>query len=173
MTHEHTHEVDVLMANRWQKEDKAVLVDVREQAEHKYERIEGSLLMPISLFEPALLPKEGKLIFYCQFDGRSKEAVRRFLAFGGKEGYSLKGGLEAWKGASLPTIGEKDAIQEIPSRAKVILGILIAAGSILTLFHSSVFLLLPLAVAAALIYDGWKDNHWISKNYIRLFSRKK
>lgn len=82
-----------------------LLVDVREPAEFAVERIHGALNLPLSTFDPALLPDAGDklIVFSCAGGKRSAMAVERCQKAGHKIDAHLAGGLAAWKAAGLPT----------------------------------------------------------------------
>lgn len=86
----------------------AILVDVREEEEFAAERIEGSLLLPMSEFEPENLPSVPgkKTILMCLGGIRSAAVGHRLLKNGHGIAIHLKGGLNAWKDAGLPTLTE-------------------------------------------------------------------
>ena len=79
-----------------------VLVDVREPNETAGERIPGALLMPLSRFDPAALPK-GNVVLCCLSGKRSGAALARCRAAGAAVTTHMRGGLMAWKAAGLPT----------------------------------------------------------------------
>lgn len=80
------------------------LIDVREPGEFAAERIHGSLLYPLSTFDPSALPKNIEIIFQCGTGKRSAMAVARAQAAGFFHTAHLEGGLQAWKAAGFPTI---------------------------------------------------------------------
>jgi rhodanese-related sulfurtransferase len=94
-------EVDALL-----RSGKALLIDVREPGEYGAERIPGALLLPLSTFNPAHLPRGGdkQLIFHCGGGGRSAKAAGLLFATGIAETSHLAGGIRAWKAAGLPVI---------------------------------------------------------------------
>jgi rhodanese-related sulfurtransferase len=91
---------------RWLKEESIVLIDVREPAEYGAERIHGALLFPLSTFDPHALPDPGKrtVVFQCGSGIRSAKALQKCQDAGLKYECHLKGGIQAWKAAGLPTI---------------------------------------------------------------------
>lgn len=94
-------DVEALVASR-----QAVLVDVREEEEFAEERIAGSLLQPMSDFEPdtwAPVPGYPQTILMCLGGIRSAAIGRRLLQAGQGRVVHLKGGLNAWKSAGFPT----------------------------------------------------------------------
>ncbi len=88
------------------KEDAIILIDVREPAEYAAERIRGALLFPLSTFDPHALPDCGKrtVVFQCGSGIRSAKAVAACQKAGLPHDSHLKGGIQAWKAAGLPTV---------------------------------------------------------------------
>lgn len=89
-------EIDKSTLDQWLSADadKIFLIDVREDYEHEENNIGG---VNISLYELsgslASIPKNKKLVFYCQSGQRSKIAVQVLEGSYEGEVYSLKGGL--------------------------------------------------------------------------------
>jgi rhodanese-related sulfurtransferase len=88
------------------KEDKIVLIDVREPAEYAAERIHGALLFPLSTFDAESLPECGHrtVVFQCGSGVRSARAVDACRKAGLHYDAHLQGGIQAWKRAGLPTL---------------------------------------------------------------------
>jgi rhodanese-related sulfurtransferase len=86
------------------EEDRIVLVDVREPNETALERIPGSVLMPLSAFDPAAIPEpEGRdVVFSCRSGRRSVTASLAAQEQGFAYSSHLAGGILAWKAAGLP-----------------------------------------------------------------------
>ncbi|CUW40910.1 putative Rhodanese domain protein [Magnetospirillum sp. XM-1] len=84
----------------------AVLVDVREDEEFAEEHIEGSVLYPMSDFELETWPSYPgrKIIISCLGGVRSAAVARKLIASGQGWAVHLKGGLNAWRDAGLPTV---------------------------------------------------------------------
>jgi rhodanese-related sulfurtransferase len=83
------------------------LIDVREPGEYDAERIQGAMLFPLSTFDPHALPKNVDIIFQCGTGKRSAMAVAKAQAAGLTHTAHLTGGIQAWKGAGLPTLVSK------------------------------------------------------------------
>jgi rhodanese-related sulfurtransferase len=83
-----------------------LLIDVREPHEFEVERIHGALLYPLSTFDPTALPdpKGKRIVLQCGSGMRSAKAVAACQAAGVAIDSHLKGGIQAWKAAGLPTI---------------------------------------------------------------------
>jgi len=88
------------------KAGKIVLVDVREDAEHAAERIEGALLHPLSRFDPAKLPvtADKPVVLHCGSAKRSATAIDMCRKAGVPVDTHMAGGIMGWKAAGLPTV---------------------------------------------------------------------
>jgi rhodanese-related sulfurtransferase len=82
-----------------------ILVDVRETHEFAARRIEGSVNLPLSRFDPAELPAaDGKtIVFMCAGGVRSVRAIDVASAVGLPWNQHLAGGINAWVQAGEPT----------------------------------------------------------------------
>jgi len=84
----------------------AVLVDVREPAEHAREHIPGVALVPLSAFDIERVKTVAgtkKVIFFCALGGRSARAAQALHAAGVSNVAHLKGGLPTWRAAGFET----------------------------------------------------------------------
>jgi rhodanese-related sulfurtransferase len=82
-----------------------LVIDVREPQETAQERIPGTVLAPLSQFDPLNLPDpQGRtVVFSCGSGVRSIKAAEIAQAAGLAYDAHLAGGLKAWKTAGLPT----------------------------------------------------------------------
>ncbi|MBN8919689.1 MAG: rhodanese-like domain-containing protein [Rhizobiales bacterium] len=82
-----------------------LLVDVREPNETVMEAYPGAVLLPLSEFDPSLIPDpQGKrVVFACRSGRRSVSASLAAQAAGLPYDAHLAGGILAWKAAGLPT----------------------------------------------------------------------
>ncbi len=86
--------------------DGAVLIDIREAAEHANENIPGARHHALSQIDTRhpVCAGDTVLIFHCKSGARTKMNAQRLAATAGdREVYLLGGGIEAWKRAGLPT----------------------------------------------------------------------
>jgi rhodanese-related sulfurtransferase len=81
-----------------------LIVDVREPNEFASERIEGSVLVPLSQFADrhAELPKDRPLVMQCHSGSRSSSATMFLLQRGWTDVRNLDGGIAAWMRDGLP-----------------------------------------------------------------------
>lgn len=88
------------------KDNRIVLVDVREPQEYASERIHGALLFPLSTFDPKCLPAptDRPIVFHCGSGKRSVTAMSICAANTIKHNAHMAGGILEWKLAGLPTI---------------------------------------------------------------------
>jgi rhodanese-related sulfurtransferase len=82
-----------------------VLVDVREPNETALERFPEAVLVPLSSFDPAVIPDPAgrEVVFACRSGRRSVTASVAAQEQGFAYSAHLAGGLLAWKAAGLPT----------------------------------------------------------------------
>lgn len=95
-------ELDAPTAKSLVDRGEAVLVDVREPAEHERESIPGASLIPLSAFdiERVKAAAGGKtIIFFCAVGARSARAAAAVHGAGVTNVANLKGGLPTWRAA--------------------------------------------------------------------------
>ena len=86
---------------------RAVLVDVREADEFASGHIAGAISMPLSRFQPSLLPADGRqVILACAAGRRSMMALEKAAAARDDIDTHLAGGMTAWRAAGLPVVTE-------------------------------------------------------------------
>ncbi|WP_187356888.1 rhodanese-like domain-containing protein [Legionella geestiana] len=99
------HVVDAKTLKQWLERDEAVLVDVRECAEHAEARIAPAMHVPLATLSRETLPAFAgkKLVLHCAAGVRSARGCERLLAeWPELEVYSLEGGIQAWAGMGYP-----------------------------------------------------------------------
>jgi rhodanese-related sulfurtransferase len=97
----------------YQKEPKAVLIDVREFFEFRTSRIKGAINIPSSGNPDSAtdtLQKDHPLFLYCTSGFRSKRVARELYDKGFLRLYSLDGGIVAWRKERMPV--EKKRIRK-------------------------------------------------------------
>ena len=85
---------------RLTSEHPPILIDCREQHEYDFCRIEGSILIPLSLFagkaEALFQHAEQNAIIYCHHGVRSLYALQYLREQGFSHTLSMQGGIDAW-----------------------------------------------------------------------------
>lgn len=149
-------DIDAATLKSWLECGEAILVDVREPAEHADERIPAARLIPLSAFAPAQVPVEPgkKLVLHCTLGQRSTQAGRKLLAAGFAEVYNLRGGIEAWKDAGYTVEHSQRAPLSLQQQVQIVAGSLVLVGTILGAVVSPWFLVLSGLVGAALTFAG-------------------
>lgn len=149
-------EIDPATARRWLEAGEAVIVDVREPDERAAEWIDDTGFNPLSTFDPKPLLAGGsrKIVFHCRGGKRSLDALGRYRAAGGQQGYSLAGGLTAWKQANLPTRVGKAPPISLMRQVQIVIGAGVLAGAALAHWVNPWFLVVPAFFGAGLLFAG-------------------
>ena len=82
------------------KEEKALLIDVREPFEFRGKRLKDAVNIPSSgnlEFAADTIGKDYAVFFYCTTDYRSKRVAVKFYEYGFRKIYNLEGGIAAWR----------------------------------------------------------------------------
>ena len=98
-------EVPPETVNQWLGDGDALLIDVREAEELAQARLDGAVHVPMSSFDPALIPTDTgtKIVFVCAHGQRSEQIGGYVVAEGIlAEAFNMAGGLAAWAEAGLP-----------------------------------------------------------------------
>lgn len=159
MTTTSCNEVDVTTASQWINAGHAVLVDVREPAEHASSHIPQATLMPLSRIKSESLAspphRSRKLIVHCQAGGRSAQVARQWTAQGDMEVYSMTGGINEWKSAGLPVAQSTQRPRlDVQRQLQITIGLGVLTGVTLGAFVSPWFLVLAGVFGAGLTLAG-------------------
>jgi rhodanese-related sulfurtransferase len=144
--------VDPAVVKAWLDAGECVLVDVRERDEHAREHINGGQLIPLGGFNPSALPQGSRVVLHCKSGVRSRDAAARC---GGCDVYTLKGGIEGWKQAGLPTVVDADAPRMgILRQVQVAVGAAVVVGCALAYWVDPRLGLLAAIPGAGLLMAG-------------------
>lgn len=149
--------IDAATLKRWMQSGEAVLVDVREPAEHEAEKIDGATLVPLGSVAQATLPNcEGKkLVMHCGSGKRSKAACEKLLAENSSlDVHNLEGGISAWSalGHSVATSGM--FFLPLDRQVQLAIGLMLITGSLLGYIFSPAWFLLTGLIGAGLLFAG-------------------
>jgi len=114
------HLVTASVALAWYTANSALIVDVREPFEYALERIPGTMLRPLSTFNPhQSLPTNGRrLLLMCAVGVRCEPAALTLLQAGHPiHVYRVEGGLSAWCQAGGPVMVGSSSGSRHPSDA--------------------------------------------------------
>jgi rhodanese-related sulfurtransferase len=147
-------QIDALTAKAWLDAGTAALVDIREPAEFARERIPGARLLPAARLAGADLSAARRVIFHCKSGARTLAAAPQLAACGAAEIYGLKGGIEAWRSAGLPTLIDRTAPIDLMRQVQIAAGALILIGALLGVLVHPGFFGLSAFVGAGLLTAG-------------------
>jgi len=156
MTETILKEVGARTLEGWLKQDKAVLIDVREPDEYAREHIPGSRLVPLSGFDPSDFPRDHEKIgvFHCNSGTRTEQAANQILQTGFAEIYHLDGGIQGWKKAGLPINLNRKMPISIMRQVQITAGSFVVLGVVLAVLISPWFMALSAFVGAGLVFAG-------------------
>lgn len=147
-----------LEAKRRLDEGAAVLIDIREPAEHARENIAVARLVPLSSLDKSAFAAERAslktTIFHCQSGNRTCVNFDRLNALGLSEIYLLEGGINGWKQAGLPTRLDRKQPIELQRQVMIAAGSLVLAGFALAYLISPWFLAVSLFMGCGLTFAG-------------------
>lgn len=149
--------VDVKTLKTWMDKGEALLLDVREPAEHASEAIPGAVLLPIGQLRKDTLPSliGKKLVVHCRKGGRGGRACEQVMQeMPGCEVYNLEGGITAWMEAGLPikTAGRK--VLPLDRQVQLTVGMGVFISSLLAYFIAPAFALAAAFLGAGLTFAG-------------------
>jgi len=101
--------VDVVDATRMYNRDEAVFVDVRNENAFQTSHLPGAVNIPMEYLDQRQDRlkrfKDRSIVVYCDSGQRTLRAVNALKALGWPDVHQLRGGLNAWREASMPTEG--------------------------------------------------------------------
>lgn len=132
------------------------LIDVREPAEHRAERINNAYLIPLADITYTKLPSTARpVVFHCGSGRRSEEACKKLLAeHPNLEVYFLEGGIKAWKNAGFPVQSSGQKIIPLDRQTLLAAGSLVLLGVIFGMLVHPAFYALSAFVGAGLMVAG-------------------
>ncbi len=149
--------VDAKTLKQWLANNEAVVVDVREPAEHASSKIEGAVLLPLAQVSKNNLPdyQGKKLVVHCHAGMRSSNACQRLLAEDPSlEIYNLEGGIKAWAEAGQVIQCSGKRCIPLDRQVQIGIGFLLLLVTFLTVFISSKFLWLIGLFGVGLVFAG-------------------
>jgi len=149
--------IDANTLQTWLNTGEAVLVDVREPAEHAAESIQGATLLPLGSISKIALPAHAnkKLVIHCRKGGRGGTACQKLLAEDPNlDIYNLEGGIDAWSAAGLTIASSGKSFLPLDRQVQLTIGLCVLAGSLLGYFISPVFFLFTGFFGIGLTFAG-------------------
>jgi len=149
--------VDATTLKRWMTNGEAVVVDVREPAEHAAESILGATLLPLGNITQKALPELGskKLVIHCRSGKRAASACEKLLTEDANlEVYNLEGGISAWSAAGYKVESSGKFFLPLDRQVQLTIGLGVLIGSLLAYFVNPLFFLLTGFLGAGLTFAG-------------------
>lgn len=148
--------IKVSTAKQWLEDNEAILIDVREPAEHAAQNIMGSALHPLgSICCSALEPTDKKILIYCQKGIRGKRACEKLIAENNALNvYNIDGGFEAWKQAGFAVEGSGKNLLPIDQQVQLTIGLGVLVFSLLGYMVNPAFSLGSAFFGAGLVNAG-------------------
>lgn len=149
--------VDAKTLRMWLGNDEAVLIDVRQPAEHNAQHISKAVSIPSSSIGKSNLPDCGgrKIVIQCQRGFRSKSACSQLQReMPDTTLYNLAGGISAWVKAGYPVEGSGRTVMPLDRQVQLTIGLCVLGGSLLAYFVNPQFLFLTGFFGLGLTFAG-------------------
>lgn len=132
----------------------ASLVDIRSADEYARKHIPGARNVPLARIGD--LSYDGRpIVFHCRSGIRTAANTEQLeAAADGVPTYILKGGIDAWQQAGLPTITDRSQPLEIMRQVQIAAGAIVLTGVLFGLFVSPDFFGLSAFVGVGLMLAG-------------------
>lgn len=150
------HTITSAEAKQLLDNDEAVLIDVREPAEHRSLKIPGAQNIPLSRIQAKHVknqPKQ-KVILHCKTGRRSQEACNKVISGLDADIFNVEGGIDAWSASGLAVEKGKSSVLPIDRQVQVTIGAMILIGLALYQFVTPLGLILPLIAGLGLSNAG-------------------
>lgn len=149
--------IDSSTVKRWIEQGEAVLLDVREPAEHAAEKIAGAQLLPLGKVSASTLPDVGgkKVVIHCRSGKRGGMACEKLLAeMPDLDVYNLEGGIASWGAAGFPVQASGTFFLPLDRQVQLSVGLLLIMASVLGYFYSSLFFIMTGLIGCGLTVAG-------------------
>jgi rhodanese-related sulfurtransferase len=135
-----------------------MLLDVRTPVEHEEAHIDGVRLLPLDQLDPSdvrgSLPAGTTCVVICGSGGRASRAAQTLRDAGCGDVLVLEGGMTAWQQAGLPIVRSERKRLPLMRQVQVVIGAMVLAGTLLSLFVDPRFIWLAVFMGAGLIFAG-------------------
>jgi rhodanese-related sulfurtransferase len=133
----------------------AELFDIREQDEHRRERISGARNTPLSGIQAGRTITDAEIvIFHCKSGTRTRTCKPVLSQIAKGEIYIIEGGIDAWKKEGLAVMVDARQPIEMMRQVQIAAGAFALAGAVLGFAVTPAFYALSGAVGAGLMFSG-------------------
>lgn len=135
--------IDANTAKQWLDNNEAILIDVREPAEHAWQKITGAQLHPLGSICYSNIPQtDKKILIHCQKGMRGSNACQKLIAENDAlEVYNIEGGIEAWQQAGLPVESSGKKVLPLDRQVQLTIGLSVLTFGLLGYFVNPAFAL--------------------------------
>lgn len=140
--------------------DEIFLIDVREPDEHRQEHIAGARSQPLGSIDDATVKPLGEklIVLHCRGGTRSRKAAQKLRDAGMTNIAELRGGIDAWIAAGLPTIVDRRVRMTAMQQTQLLMGALVLVGTLLGAFVTPWALLLSGFIGCGMMFAGITGN---------------
>jgi rhodanese-related sulfurtransferase len=156
------HSITAKEAQDLLSDGKAYLIDVREPAEYRAQKIPGSKSLPLSKISSSLFKKNKdeskKAILYCRSGKRSTMACNKLIKDIDSDLYNVDGGLLEWEKLGYPIEKSENKTLPLERQVQLSISLMILIGLLINMTVSSLGLILPLMAGLGLLnasLTGW------------------
>lgn len=134
---------------------KPLLVDVRSSGEFAVGHVPGAVSVPMEEAESRLddIPKDVPVVLVCQ-SGNRAGMVCELIQEERPNASVLDGGVDAWITAGLPIVSTRKTRWSLERQVRLTAGLLILAGTVMSLTVASAWIYLTLFIGAGLTFAG-------------------
>ena len=135
--------IDVATAKQWLDKNEAILIDVREPAEHAAQKIPDAELHPVSSICCSGIPQtDKKILIHCQKGMRGSNACQKLMAENESlEVYNIEGGIEAWQQAGFAVESSGKKMLPLDRQVQLTIGLSVLTFGLLGYFANPAFAL--------------------------------
>lgn len=151
--------IDTKTLKNWIDSGEAIVLDVREPAEHRAQKIKDAHNISYTKITKDKLPEyksnQNKIVLHCQSGRRSSIACQKLMQEDPSlEVYELEGGISAWLKNNLATESTGKNILPIDRQVQISVGLILILCSLLTLLINTNFIFIILAMGCGLMFAG-------------------
>ncbi|MFC4701455.1 rhodanese-like domain-containing protein [Glaciecola siphonariae] len=134
----------------------AVLIDVREPAEHSSKHIPNSKLLPLGRISASdIEDSQQNLVIYCQKGMRGKKACEKLIKDNPKlKVFNIVGGIENWEQCGFDTQRGQSTVMPLDRQVQLSIGVLLLLFSALTMGVSFNFIWAVVVIGSGLVVAG-------------------
>lgn len=140
----------------WLSDGSAMLIDVREPAEHASSHIASARLLPLGhIGDMQAPPADKKLVIHCQKGARGETACKQLSEkFPHADIYNLEGGIAAWQTQGLAVQSSGRKTLSLDRQVQLTIGAAVLTGSVLAYTLNPLFVILSGFFGAGLLFAG-------------------